>query len=277
MRSAREITPESDQERFVQGFDLVEIDAPNPTNFRRLQYMWRLRQTAGIIRRHVPAGSAILEVGCASGNLSITLAEAGFRITSVDLQPGFVSYARKKDDRRLVRWMQGDAFELGGGDRYAAIVMAEIIEHVTAPAELVRRALALLSPGGLLVLTTPNGHALLNSLPTFEQARAATRGFAGIVIGPAGEDHIFAFTTREMERVIAEAGGVVVKRRYTGSLLLNTHVQWLLDIPVAGKVYFAAARAVSAIPVINRLVGPTLLLLVSPTGGEGPSNNTSNR
>lgn len=266
MRSALDITPETEQERFVHGFDLVEIDAPNPTNFRRLLYMWRLRHTAEVIRRRVPPGSDVLEVGCASGNLSITLAEAGYRVTSVDLQPGFISYAKKKDDRGLVRWVHGDAFELGGEQRFAAIVMAEIIEHVTAPAELVRRALTLLSPDGLLVLTTPNGHVVINTLPTFEEAKRSTNGFAGVTIGPAGEDHIFAFTTEEMNGIVVEAGGIVVARRYTGSVLMNTHVQWLLDIPAAGRLYFAAVRAASALPLINRLAGPTLLLVVRPAG-----------
>ncbi|HEY3175487.1 MAG TPA: methyltransferase domain-containing protein [Candidatus Polarisedimenticolia bacterium] len=266
MRSALEITPETEQERFVHGFDLREIDAPSPTNFWRLVYIWRLRQTAEIIRRRVPTGSSVLEVGCAQGNLSITLAEAGYRVTGVDLQPGFISYSKKKDDRGLVRWVQGDAFELGGQERFAAIVMTEIIEHVTAPAELVRRALGLLAPDGLLVLSTPNGHVVINTLPTFEEAKRSTGGFAGVTIGPAGEDHIFAFTTGEMSRIVAEAGGRIAARRYTGSVLMNTHVQWLLDLPVAGSLYFAAVRAVSAFPLINRLVGPTLLMEVRPAG-----------
>lgn len=266
MRSALDITPETEQERFAHGFDLVEIDAPSPTNFRRLLYMWRLGQTADLIRTRVPAGTSILEVGCGSGNLSIRLAEAGYRVTSVDLQPGFISYSKKKDDRGLVRWVHGDAFELGGRERFAAIVMAEIIEHVITPAELVKRALTLLAPGGLLVLTTPNGHVVINELPSFAAARQATEGFKGVIIGPAGEDHIFAFTNRELGGIVAEAGGLITACRYTGSVLLNTHVQWLLDLPVAGRLYFAAARAASAVPLLNRLICPTLLVTVTTAG-----------
>lgn len=265
MRHATQIVPESDQERFVHRFDLKEIDAPNERSFWRLLYVWRLQQVLALVSKLVPPGSRILEIGCAQGNVSLTLAEAGYDVTGVDLKPGFISYARKKDDRNLVRWVSGDAFELGESERFSAVVMPEVIEHVTAPADLVRKTFRLLDPGGLIVLTTPSGHCLANSLPTFEGARQSTNNFAGISIGPAGEDHIFAFTMPEMRSIIAQAGGDILAARLTGSVLLNTHVQWLLDAPLIGPACFAAVKVVTAMPLLDRLLAPTLLLAARPT------------
>jgi 2-polyprenyl-3-methyl-5-hydroxy-6-metoxy-1,4-benzoquinol methylase len=262
MRSALEINPETEQERFVHRFDMREIDAPNPNSFWRLLYVWRLRQMVAVVKGLAPPGSRILEIGCAQGNLSITLAESGYRVTAVDSQPGFISYARKKDDRQAVRWVVGDAFELRESERFSVVVMAEIIEHVTLPVDLIRRAFDLLEPQGTLVLTTPSWHCLNNTLPTFEEARRATGGFAGVRIGPAGEDHIFAFKSAELRGAIRDAGGRIVRQQYAGSVLLNSHVQSLLDVPGAGAIYLAGVRASARLPLVNRLLGPTLVVAV---------------
>ncbi|GAA0330518.1 methyltransferase domain-containing protein [Actinoallomurus spadix] len=43
-----------------------------------------------------PGAVDVLDVGCGTGSLSLLLAQAGHRVTGVDLAPGMVSQARAK-------------------------------------------------------------------------------------------------------------------------------------------------------------------------------------
>ena len=60
-------------------------------------------------------GDAILDVGCGTGYFSRRLAQAGFRVTGIDNDPGALGFAASKDAG--IRYLQADARRLPFADR----------------------------------------------------------------------------------------------------------------------------------------------------------------
>ncbi len=109
----------------------------------------------------------ILDVGCAQGTLALLLAEDGHNVCAMDIRQQFLDYAISRYDKGDVRFVCANAMEGEIDGRYDLIFANQIIEHLVYPLDLVRRLAAQLKPGGRLVMTTPNGGYLKNSLPSF--------------------------------------------------------------------------------------------------------------
>ncbi|MDQ7857901.1 MAG: class I SAM-dependent methyltransferase [Armatimonadota bacterium] len=72
-------------------------------------YATHYRDPAAVARRHVALlarwgrrldpGATVLELGCADGLVTEALAQAGFRVTAVDLSPAMIEAARRRLDR----------------------------------------------------------------------------------------------------------------------------------------------------------------------------------
>lgn len=106
------------------------------------------------------AGAPLLELGCGTGRLLIPLAEAGYRVTGVDLSPEMLRLARAKAEAAgvadRVTLIEGDFTDapLAGPYRLAFVVMNTFLHLDTQEQQL--RALRHwgkhLTPGGLLVI-----------------------------------------------------------------------------------------------------------------------------
>ena len=97
----------------------------------------------------------ILEIGSGVGYLTFALHQAGCDILGIDHSTEAVERATATFGPlyRVASAESLAASELGGFD---AVVSTEVIEHLQDPKGFVRDAAALLAPGGMLVLTTPN-------------------------------------------------------------------------------------------------------------------------
>jgi 2-polyprenyl-3-methyl-5-hydroxy-6-metoxy-1,4-benzoquinol methylase len=106
----------------------------------------------------VPSGARVLEVGCATGYMSEVLAKRlGCAVTGLELFPEAAAVAREHCQRVLV----GDAetFDFEGalrGERFDAVLFADVLEHLRDPGAVLRRVRALLVPGGAVVASIPN-------------------------------------------------------------------------------------------------------------------------
>lgn len=102
------------------------------------------------------SGRQALDVGSGLGFFSQRLVARGAIVTACDIGPGLVEQTRARANCDAV---VADALRLAdtfGRDRFDLVVSSECIEHVPAPDEAIAQMIAVLKPGGLLSLSTPN-------------------------------------------------------------------------------------------------------------------------
>ncbi|MGI4952198.1 MAG: class I SAM-dependent methyltransferase [Janthinobacterium lividum] len=140
----------------------VPPDYAEPALNNRGRVPFYVQQGAGVslitrplaqLRR--PAGSTYMEVGCGYGfGLDFALNTRGWTGLGIDPAP---LAALGRDALRLpieLRYLRDDDEARGTID---VVMGSEVIEHVTSPSAFVRTLKAMLKPGGVLILTTPNG------------------------------------------------------------------------------------------------------------------------
>jgi SAM-dependent methyltransferase len=109
-------------------------------------------------RPYAPPGAAILELGCATGDLAKVTREilAVGRYDAVEMSP-----AREKAKRHLDRLFTDPLQVLLSQGRietkYDLVLMSHVLEHLDDPVAEVRAMKSVLEPGGAIFLEIPNG------------------------------------------------------------------------------------------------------------------------
>jgi len=101
-------------------------------------------------------GKSTLDVGCGAGLLAEPLARLGAKVTAVDAAPELIAVAR---DHAIGQGLQIDYRATGVedvGGQFDLVTSMEVIEHVADPQGFIDALAALLAPGGLMILSTPN-------------------------------------------------------------------------------------------------------------------------
>lgn len=96
----------------------------------------------------------LLDVGCALGHLAALAQRRGWRVTGIDISATAVSRAavQFKIDARAGS-IENHLRTLPPFD---AIMLGDVLEHVPQPVEFLKQVRALLAPGGIVVIDTPN-------------------------------------------------------------------------------------------------------------------------
>lgn len=136
------------------------------------QTIYQRRRTVAlslIDKLALPAGSRVLEVGCAHGLTTIALAERGFLVEAVDAVPEMISAAQVRAHKsRLAQRMsfqvadiQNLPFEAGSFNLVLVIGVTEWLRSLEQPLQQIERVLM---RGGYLVIAADNRYALVNML-----------------------------------------------------------------------------------------------------------------
>ena len=106
-------------------------------------------------------GRTALDVGCGAGLLCEPLARLGAVVTGLDAAPENIEAARihAAGQGLMIDYRAGEVRQLAGR-HFDLVTSMEVIEHVTDPASFIRALVALLAPGGLMILSTPNRTAV---------------------------------------------------------------------------------------------------------------------
>ncbi len=116
------------------------------------------RRILGRLEILAPDKGELLDIGAATGILLDLARSRGWKPDGLEASRWAVRVAREKHQLRL---RQGDLLELDlPPERYAAVTMVDIIEHLPLPRPAAARAWKVLKFGGILCLVTPDIHSL---------------------------------------------------------------------------------------------------------------------
>ncbi len=99
-------------------------------------------------------GLRALDVGFGLGANFVLLRKLGFAVEGIELDSEAINYVQQHLGIASVRQATIESVE--GGEQYDVIIMHDLVEHPLQPMSLLRHAAALLKPGGVLSLWTPN-------------------------------------------------------------------------------------------------------------------------
>jgi O-antigen biosynthesis protein len=153
----------------------------------------------------VERGSRVLEFGCATGYMSQVLRDRlDATVVGVELQAEAAEEASLHCERVVV----GDVEELDleaelGGERFDAILFADVLEHLRDPGAVLRRVRPFVAEGGAVVASIPNvAHASVRLALLAGSFRYREQGLLD-------ESHL-RFFTREGVQDLFEGSGYLI-------------------------------------------------------------------
>jgi len=117
----------------------------------------RFQRTSG--QRRPFAGLTLLDVGCGGGLVCEPMTRLGFAVTGLDADRGGceAAAAHAAEQSLAIDYRAGAVEDLvGGASTWDVVLALEVIEHVAAPASFLSDCAALVTSGGLLIVSTIN-------------------------------------------------------------------------------------------------------------------------
>lgn len=106
------------------------------------------------LKRHVPAGKKVLDVGTGSGEFLHILQKSGYDVYGVDPSSGAVEHAQATfGDRVKLGTLEQVAFP---GEAFDAITCIHVLEHVQNPDQTIAEIARILKPGGCVLIEVPH-------------------------------------------------------------------------------------------------------------------------
>jgi 2-polyprenyl-6-hydroxyphenyl methylase / 3-demethylubiquinone-9 3-methyltransferase len=165
-----------------------------------------------VAQRAKLACARVVDVGCGGGLLAESLAQAGARVTGIDLASAMIETARLhalesglKIDYRL---LSADQLAASGEPPFDIVTCMEMLEHVPDPAATLAELARLVKPGGDVFVSTIN-----RNLKSFALAIVGAEYVAGLV--PRGT-HEYARLIRPAELARAGRAAGLVTRDIAG-------------------------------------------------------------
>jgi SAM-dependent methyltransferase len=209
--------------RVLRQWDLREYFASNAGHYWAIHYRNRLEAILRAVSDSVPAGGSVLDIGCAQATAAILLAERGFKVTAVEANPESIEYAKLRVEFGDISFVCTDATRLSLEGRFDAILLGEVVEHVPRPGALVQRCREMLSRGGIVVITTPNGLSPHNwVLPRYDPRTMEVPARANLPSGLGGrETHLFCFRPSQLRDLVRGRDLIVERHELLNSYIIN--------------------------------------------------------
>jgi 2-polyprenyl-3-methyl-5-hydroxy-6-metoxy-1,4-benzoquinol methylase len=100
----------------------------------------------------VQPGDRVLDVGCGKGELAHDLAErAGASVVGLDVLPEKIAFARQRFAHPGVAYVEADVYDFAPDDRFDAVVLSNVLEHLREREAVLRRIVELARPQRLLI------------------------------------------------------------------------------------------------------------------------------
>lgn len=257
-------------------FDRIEVGGEDPRSGYARMYGERRRRVlrAAAELTHGPAD--ILDIAAAQGNFSIAVAGMGHRVTWNDFRGELADYVRMKMPAGIeLAFVPGNILEVEEAyrERFDVVMALEVIEHVAHPDDFLKSLARLVKPSGHIIVSTPNGGYVMNTLPRFSDCPDASI-FEDAQFKPDSDGHIFLLHEDEMREQARLAGLDVVRHDLFNNPLTCGHMKsgrllrYLPDAVVQGVEWLTARLP----RILSRKVNAaSLTILQRPVATGGPA------
>lgn len=131
---------------------------------RYSQYWWSNRYYALLVRRHGPRQGRVLEIGCGLGHLLGWLSAGserrtqggGYRVYGTDINAWALEQARRNVPQGGFALASAEDLGAFPDGSFQIVIAKHVVEHLPNPRQALSEMSRLLSPGGMLLLATPN-------------------------------------------------------------------------------------------------------------------------
>lgn len=159
-----------------------------------------------LFAKHLGRGGTCFEIGCYPGPYLIYLGKTfGYTVGGIDTTPGVVAALPdlvRSQGVEVSGFVQGDFLTYALDQQYDVVCSFGFIEHFLNYEEVIRRHIALVKPGGILVLSCPN-------------FRRLQWVFHRLFDAPNLRRHVLAaMNFREWNKIFSEAGMEVLHQSY---------------------------------------------------------------
>jgi 2-polyprenyl-3-methyl-5-hydroxy-6-metoxy-1,4-benzoquinol methylase len=192
------------------GFGYVDYDAD------KQPMVGAFKKYLQLIRRLRPGSKTLFDVGAATGFFLDVARQDGFDVSGVEIS----EYAAQKAREKGISVETGLLDTVDSSNAYDVITMLDLIEHVTDPLEILKKAHALLAPNGLIVINTPDAGSLYASM----------MGCRWHLIVPP--EHLYYFNRKNIARILEQAGFrtrliTTIGKNFSVPYVLRTLHGWL--------------------------------------------------
>lgn len=171
-------------------------------------------QIAEVVREKTSAGSLVLDFGAGEGALSERLFDMGYRVTAVDKDElGFKSKNCDFYPVNFDRPDEVDVFVQKHENLFDVVLGVEVIEHVQDQWRYVRQLMAMVKPGGVVLITTPNTTSWLSRVVFLITGRFHQFSDSDLSYG-----HINPISPWEIDLIMRGVGATNVELRSAGTL-----------------------------------------------------------
>jgi SAM-dependent methyltransferase len=204
------------------------------------------REAEALVEAAGPFGR-VLDLGCGDGTFLARIRAAGWRGPLHGVEPGTEAIRAARGRGIAVEQASVETFE--PRERFDLVVLRHVIEHVREPRVLLERVGAMLAPGGLAYVATPDERAL------------SARAFGRYWHGYDPPRHLWVFRPEPLRRLHDRVGLEVVEERWDlGPEIWSSSLGYALS-PAPGRLRLVASplNPLVAVPAIGLAVAERLL------------------
>lgn len=144
---------------------------------------------------------SVLEAGCHTGDFSRRLKEAGCRVTGLEINSRALDEAKPFLEKAICGDLESkETWQLLEGESFEVILFEHVLEHLSDPWQILKKAATRLAPGGHIIIALPN---ISNAENRF---RMLFGQFEYAEIGVMDKTHLRFFNQKTARELITQAG-----------------------------------------------------------------------